>query len=131
MKDIVIDDFQNSVSESLIRHKSIIDIMTKLSEANSRVNRAVAKSVTNCGCIKICAEKQKLTEDASLEDVSTHLSYQVKGKICDNCRDVLENEIGMNLYYLAALCDASDMNLYDIFLKELDKMKTLGKFSLH
>ena len=131
MKDIVIDDFQNSVSESLLRHKSIIDIMTKLSESNARINRALAKSVTNCGCIKICAEKQKFPEGASLSDIDSHLSYQVKGKVCDNCRDVLENEIGTHLYYLAALCDAADINMYDMFLKELDRMKTLGKFSMH
>lgn len=131
MKDIIIDDFQNTVAESLIRHKSIIDIMTKLSESNSRINRAVAKSVTNCGCIKISAKKQKLSAETSFKDAGTHLSYQVDGKLCKNCTDVLEQEIGMNLYYLAALCDAADMNMYDIFLKELDRMKTLGKFSMH
>ena len=58
MKDFICKDFQESVSELLIRHKSILDIMTKLEEAQSRVNRAVAKAVTNCGCIKVNGRKQ-------------------------------------------------------------------------
>ncbi|GIW48863.1 MAG: hypothetical protein KatS3mg079_339 [Caloramator sp.] len=130
MKDIIIDDFQNAVSESLIRHKSILDIMTKLNESQSRINRAIAKSATNCGCIKIDAEKQKLPDDCSLEEASKLLSYQVKGKLCDNCREVLEDEIGTELYYLAALCDALNINLFDVLLKEYKNITTLGKFSM-
>ena len=58
MKDVIFDNFQNSVDESLLRHRSILDIITKLQESQARVNRAVAKSVTNCGCIKVEAKKQ-------------------------------------------------------------------------
>ena len=43
MKDIIFDSFQNDVNESLLRHKSILDILTKYTESSSRVNRAVAK----------------------------------------------------------------------------------------
>ena len=50
-KDLNCDDFQNQVEEVLIRHKSILDIITKLDEYTSRINRAVVKSVTSCGCI--------------------------------------------------------------------------------
>jgi hypothetical protein len=130
MKDIMVDDFQNSVEESLIRHKSIIDIMTKLSESTSRVNRALAKSVTNCGCVKIDAHKQNISDGASFDDISKILNYQIEGKLCDNCIEVLEDEIGSNLYYLAALCNALEINLFDVLLKEYDKIKTLGKFSM-
>lgn len=130
MKDIIIDDFQNAVSESLVRHKSILDIMTKLGESQARINRAIAKSVTNCGCVKIDGEKQKLPEECSLEDAAKILSYQVKGKLCENCREVLEDEIGSELYYLAALCDALDLNLFDILLKEYKNLTTLGKFTM-
>ena len=66
------DKFQEQVSELLIRHKSIIDIMTKLDEYTSRINRAVAKSVTTCGCISIHAEKQNFD-----------------GNILKNCREKL------------------------------------------
>ncbi len=130
MKDIIVDDFQNSVSQSLIRHKSIIDIMTKISESSSRINRALAKSVTNCGCISIDAHKQTIPEDASLDDIGNILSYQVEGELCENCRDVLEEEIGSLLYYVAALTDSVDMNLFDLILKQNEKIQTLGKFTM-
>ena len=130
MKDGIVDDLQNSISESLIRHKSIIDIMTKLSESSSRINRALAKSVTNCGCISISAHKQRIPDDASLEDITDHLSHQIEGQLCGNCREVLEEEIGNNVYYLAALCDALGINLFDVMIKEYNKVETLGKFSM-
>jgi hypothetical protein len=53
MKDIIVDDFQETVNDVLFRHKSIIDVMTKLQESDARLNRAIAKAVTSCGCIKI------------------------------------------------------------------------------
>ena len=127
MKDIIYDDFQNSVNDSLLRHRSILDLITKYSESNARVNRATAKAVTNCGCIQISAEKQQLTENDSIENLNfkSHLS----GNICDNCREIIEREIGNDLFYLTALCNSLDINLYDILLKESDKINTLGKFS--
>lgn len=130
MKDIIFDNFQNDVNESLIRHKSILDIMTKYTESSARVNRAVAKSVTNCGCINISADKQATpSENDSLSDFSSSLENHLNGKLCDNCRDVIEREIGNNLFYLTSLCNSLDLNLYDILLKEQDKINTLGKFT--
>ena len=130
MKDIIFDSFQNDVSESLLRHKSIIDVLTKYSESSSRVNRAVAKAVTNCGCIEINAKKQCLSnEDNSLEDLSECLKTHMDGCLCENCREVIEREIGNNLFYLTSLCNILDINLYDVLLKESDKITTLGKFT--
>jgi hypothetical protein len=130
MKDIMVDDFQTSVEESLIRHKSIIDIMTKLGESSARVNRALAKSVTNCGCVSLSVQKQAIPNDASLDDISNLMTYQTEGKLCDNCVEVLEDEVGTNLYYIAALCNALDISLFDVLIKEHNKVKTLGKFSM-
>lgn len=130
MKDIIFDSFQNDVNESLLRHKSILDILTKYTESSSRVNRAVAKSVTNCGCIEINAKKQCLpTEDNSLEDLSECLKVHMDGNLCENCREVIEREIGNNLFYLTSLCNVLDINLYDVLLKESDRITTLGKFT--
>lgn len=128
MKDIIFDNFQNDVNESLLRHRSILDIMTKLNEANARVNRALAKSVTNCGCIKISAKKQDTFTENS--ESSPSLSTHIEGELCDNCREVIENEIGNNIFYLTSLCNCLDLNLYDILLKEENKIDILGKFSL-
>jgi hypothetical protein len=130
MNDIIVDDFQNSVSDSLIRHRSIIDIMTKFSESSARINRALAKSVTTCGCISVSAHKQKLPDDASLDDISSLLSYQIDGELCDNCKEILEEEIGTDLYYLAALCDSMGISLFDVIIRKYDRVKTLGKFTM-
>ncbi|MBE6052975.1 MAG: DUF1573 domain-containing protein [Clostridium sartagoforme] len=128
MKDIIFDNFQNDVNENLLRHRSILDIMTKLSESNSRVNRAIAKSVTNCGCIKISATKQNDFDNDN--NLSPSFNTHIEGTLCNNCREVIESEIGNNIFYLTSLCNCLDLNLYDIFLKEENKINVLGKFTL-
>lgn len=132
MKDIIFDDFQNCVDDSLIRHKSILDIITKYSESTSKVNRSIAKAVTQCGCINISANKQNIQQDSSdyEENLSDYLTSHLNGKLCDKCHEIIEREIGNNLFYLTALCNHLDINLYDILLKEYNKLITLGKYNL-
>lgn len=107
--------------------------MTKLQESEARINRAVAKSITRCGCIKLNAKKQEIPGEDSeieIENLSQCLQTHVKGKLCDNCRDVIESEIGTNIFYLTSLCNTLGLSLYDILLKEYDKVNTLGKYNL-
>ncbi|MDD6769964.1 DUF1573 domain-containing protein [Inconstantimicrobium porci] len=131
MKDIIFDDFQNSVDDSLLRHRSILDIMSKYTESTARVNRAITKAVTNCGCIKINADKQNLLNDnMSMDELNNCLQSHISGKLCDNCREIIEKEMGNNLFYLTSLCNALGVNLYDILLNEYDKINTLGKFTM-
>lgn len=131
MKDVIFDDFQNAVEESLLRHKSILDIMTKLQESQSRINRALVKCVTNCGCVEINASKQEIVcEYDDIEDLKNDLKTHLNGKLCNNCREVLEREIGNNCFYLSSLCSALDLNMYDILLKQYEEITILGKFSL-
>lgn len=130
MKDLIFDDFQNCVNESLLRHKSILDIITKLEESQGRVNRALVKSVTNCGCIEINGKKQCLPEDYDdIEELTQCLKSHLSGELCHNCKDVIEDEIGNHLFYLTSLCNALDINLYDVMLKEYNKLETLGKYN--
>ncbi|MGL5245631.1 MAG: DUF1573 domain-containing protein [Sarcina sp.] len=130
MKDLIFDDFQNSVNNSLLRHKSILDILSKYQESQARATRAICKSVTNCGCIKINAEKQHLQyEETSLEELNSCLKSHIEESLCENCREVIERELGNNIFYITSLCNCLDLNLYDILLKEYDKINTLGKFS--
>lgn len=131
MKDVIFDDFQNAVNDSLIRHKSILDILTKFQESNGRTNRAVVKSITSCGCINVTAKKQQMPEDndINIESLKDCLQTHIDGKLCDNCREVIEREIGNNLFYLTSLCNILDLNLYDVLIKEYDKINTLGKYT--
>jgi len=131
VKDILCDHFQDSVDNVLLRHKSILDIISKLQQSSAQLNRAVIKSVTSCGCIQIKAYKQDIPKDADYDELKEHMNTHIEGNLCDVCKDKIEDEIGGNLFYLAALCNSLNINLYDIILKEFEQLKTLGKFSLY
>jgi phosphoribosyl-ATP pyrophosphohydrolase len=130
MKDLLCDQFQETVGETLIRHRSVLDVMAKLQETTARTNRAVTKAVTTCGCVKIVAEKQHFPADASLEEARELLTHHVQGKLCEQCQEIVEQEIGHSLFYLAALCNIFDLSLYDILLKEQKRISTLGVFTI-
>lgn len=128
-KNIVCEDFQSQVSQFLVRHKSVLDIMSKMHEYNSRINRAVVKSVTNCGCISINASKQEFSGE-SYCDLANKLDNHIRGKLCPSCKEIIDSEIGNYLFYLASLCNSLDLDLMDILSKESDKNNTLGIYSL-
>ncbi len=129
MKDLLYDHFQDSVGELLIRHKSILDILTKYQESQSRVNRAVVKAVTSCGCIEINSKKQNFDDEVSLQELKNYMDTHLRGNLCSNCREVIEKELGNNLFYIAALCNVLDISMYDVLLKEYEKMHTLGIYN--
>lgn len=124
------NDFQKTVSLHLIRHRSILDVMTKYQDACARVNRALAKSVTTCGCLKIKADKQALPADASLSEMSEYVKSHLEGHLCPNCAEVIEEEIGKSLFFLAAICTLTGTDLHEIIKKENDNLNTLGVYSL-
>ncbi|OPZ94868.1 MAG: hypothetical protein BWY74_00235 [Firmicutes bacterium ADurb.Bin419] len=130
MNDIMVDQFQYTVAELLVRNKSILDQITKFQDSNGRVNRGIIKAVTQCGCVKIHAKKQVMSVDADFDEIRSNMKTHIEGKLCNNCRDIIEKDIGRNLFYLASICNTLDLNLYDIILKELDRIKMLGKYNL-
>lgn len=130
MKDILVDEFQYTVSDLLVRNKSIIDQITKFQDSNARVNRAIVKSVTQCGCVKINATKQDFSFDGDINEIQQAMETHLEGKLCDNCRDTIEKDIGRNLFYLASICNSLDLNLYDVIIKEIERIKMLGKYNL-
>jgi len=130
MKDLLYDNFQDSVGELLVRHKSILDVLTKYQESQSRVNRAVVKAVTSCGCIEINSKKQNYDNEVTLHELKNYMDTHLKGSLCSNCRDIIEKELGNNLFYIAALCNVIDISMYDVLLKEYEKMHTLGIYNL-
>ena len=130
MKDMLVAEFQYTVQELLFRNKSIIDSITKFQDANARVNRSIVKAVTQCGCIRIDAKKQEMPEDGDFEEIRNAMDTHVIGKLCDSCRDQIENELGKNLYYMASICNTLDLNLYDIIIKEQERVKMLGQYNL-
>jgi hypothetical protein len=130
MKDLICTEFQSSVEKCLWRHRSILDVLSKLQEASARTNRAVAKSVTCCGCIEIDALKQRIPADATLSEADNFLSTHLKGNLCDQCREQVEEEIGSLLFYVAGLCNLLDISMYDVLVQEQKKLYSLGPFTL-
>jgi len=127
--DNVCNNLQKTVSDVLVRHKSILDIVTKLEESNSRVNRAIVKSATSCGCISINASKQDYSKGSLIEAKKTMKSH-IEGNLCENCKEKIEEEIGNHIFYIASLCNTFDLDLSKIISSEIDKLKTLGIYSL-
>jgi hypothetical protein len=130
VKDLLCDGFQDAVDHCLVRHRSIVDVLTKVSESTARVGRGVAKAVTNCGCISIQARKQTFPADVPLAEMAQRVPTHVDGHLCDQCRETVEMDIGRTLFYLAALCNLLDLNLYDAILKENGRLGALGVFNI-
>lgn len=131
MKDLLCDQFQNKVDEVLVRHASILDIITKLSQTSATVNRAVVKSITNCGCVSIDSDNIQPPSEMEYSEMKTYTKTHVTGELCPICKEKIEQELGNNLFYLAALCNQLDINLYDAMVKEYNKLSTLGKYTLY
>jgi hypothetical protein len=131
MKDLICDEFQNTVGDLLIRHHSVVDVLTKLSESTCRVNRAVIKSVTDCGCVSIQASKIELPDHLeTVAELKACLDSHLRGELCQHCDEVIIGELGKLLFYTAALCNLLDINLYDVFIKENKKSQALGYFNM-
>ncbi|GAB6106947.1 nucleoside triphosphate pyrophosphohydrolase family protein [Fusibacter bizertensis] len=131
MKDVIYDEFQNKVDEVLIRHANLLDILSKMGDAASRTNRAVVKSITNCGCVELNVAKVEIPENLSYEALKVFKSEHLQGKPCPACREKIEEELGKLEFYIAALCNTLDINLYDVILKEYKNISTLGRYSLY
>lgn len=124
MKKTLTEEFQSTVEELHIWNKSILDIMTKLQISSAKVNRTAAKAVTSCGCIEIDGRKNTVTFEKKAG------GSQISGVLCEECRAGLEKEIGENFYYLVSLCNSLNLSMDKIILKELERVRALGKYNL-
>ncbi len=128
--DTTCSNFQTIVQENLVRHYSILDLVSKFQESNARVNRAIFRAVTDCGCIEIRSTKQTLPSDCSFAEIKQYLKSHVEGNLCENCREIVEAEMGQNIFYLTGICNALGLNLEEVIAKEGKRVETLGMFHL-
>ena len=115
--------FQDEVSGLIVRNRNILDILTKCQNSCGKICRSTVKSATGCGCLKIIGEK-------NLSVFSANANSGTEGKLCSDCKDIIENEIGEMLFYIAGLCNALGLNMKDIMKKEIKNVEVLGKYSL-
>lgn len=127
-----LDSFQLFINDILIRNKSILDQTTKLQDACTHLCRNISKSATTCGCISINAHKQpySITEELSIDDLKTLMETHIDGKLCPNCEELIQKEMGRLLFYLAAIANTFDLSLSEILANEKKHTELLGKFSL-
>ncbi len=130
MDDSCCDKFQDTVSTLLVRHRSILDVLSKFQETNARVNRSIVKAVTSCGCLRIRADKQDFPADILFEDITKYMDDHLEGELCSSCREIIESELGRNIFYFTAICDLLGFSLADILESEGERLSALGRFTL-
>ena len=119
LNDIMAEDFQIVVEEYVDRNKNLLDTMSKYQTAAGRLNRAITKAATQCGCISLSGKKRE-------GQAKTNVSV----KLCKNCREAIEKEMGDVLFYHAAMCNALGLSIYDVMLKEKQTLFALGDYTL-
>lgn len=117
------ESFQNEVSGLIVRNRNILDILTKCQNSCGKICRSTVKTATGCGCLKITGEK-------SFPVFTDNGDSGTEGKLCSECKDIIENEIGEMLFYIAGLCNALGLSMKDIMKKEIRNVEVLGKYSL-
>ena len=130
MQDKDLKDFQETVDKYLIRHRSILDVMTKYQEASARVNRALAKAVTECGCVSVAAAHQQVPEDIAYSEIRQYMQSHLHGTLCPHCQEIIAKELGHALFYSAALCSLTGLSLETVMQRENKAVSTLGYYYL-
>ena len=123
-----IESFQKDVGNLIARNRNLLDILTKCQISCGKFCRSTVKSATGCGCIKITGEKSSLCFSHESRKKS---EASVEGKLCPDCKNIIENEIGESMFYIASLCNALGISLNTILENEIKQVKALGKYSLH
>lgn len=130
MPNLTCGGFQEIVAGHLVRHRSVLDVLSKLQESGARVNRAVAKAVTACGCLEISASRQRIPADADFAQMKEFMQTHLKGALCESCREIIETELGQTLFYLTALCSLLGLQIDEILHKEEERISALGPYNL-
>ncbi|WP_040953152.1 hypothetical protein [Gorillibacterium massiliense] len=130
MNSLSLKQFQDQVSELLLRHRSLLDVLSKYTQSGAAVQRSVAKGITECGCIQVHAGKQHYSTEMTIEDAKKLLDTHMAGELCENCTEIISAEIGRNLFYTASLCNLLGINLETVLEQESKRCSTLGFFNM-
>ena len=99
LKNTVLDEFQYTSNDFLIRNRSILDSMTKMNDSCARISRTLVKAATHCGCISIRGEKQQAPGVSGMDEMKHHIKSHIKeGNYVKTAVDSLERDIGRNLF---------------------------------
>ncbi|MCD1261924.1 DUF1573 domain-containing protein [Paenibacillus athensensis] len=130
MDSLTLKHFQDQVSELLLRHRSLLDVVSKFQQTNAAANRSVIKSITECGCIEVHAAKQEYHPEMTLEEAKDVRGTHVAGELCEHCMEAVSAELGRNLFYMSALSNLLKVDLDEVLQNESKKCSTLGLFNM-
>jgi len=122
--------FQDQVADLLLRHRSLLDVLSKVQQSSAAVGRSVTKSATECGCIEVNATKQPYMPEMSLDQAKQQLATHMSGHLCEQCIDVVSAELGRHIFYISALSNLLDIDLERVVENESKKCATLGLFNM-
>ncbi len=125
-----IESFQDHITKYLLRHSSILDTTSKYQETNARVNRAIMKAVTECGCVEVHATKQHYATESTIDEMKEAMETHLSGKLCDHCEEIVMSEIGKNIFYLLSMMNQLHIEVEEVIKKENQKLTTLGIFNM-
>lgn len=121
--DNSIEKLTTAIKRYYRRNKSLPDTLSKLSVSTDKTVRSAVKAATHCGCIEFFAKKQTPL-------LNRETSSHIKGKLCNVCRDEIEQDIGQTFFYLFSLCDAFGFDPEKIIENQAEQVEILGKFNL-
>ena len=118
-----ITELTDTIDKYYKRNRSLVDTMSKAQLSTEKTMRAITKAATHCGCIEFCAKKQPAELDANV-------SVLASGRLCDDCFDEIEKELGQSMFYLISLAVLLGYDPIEIIRRENQNIKMLGKFNL-
>lgn len=65
-----------------------------------------------------------------IEEAQHKLGTHVQGHLCENCKEIVSDQLGKNMFYISALCNLLDIKLEDVVERESKKCSTLGFFNM-
>lgn len=132
LNNTITEEFQCTVRENDFFNKNILEQLAKLQEVSAKLNKTIIRACTHCGCIEINANNKLYSydDDINFDMIKLLDPHHISGDLCEDCKDLIEKNIGSCLYYLACISNSFDLNLNEVLLKEMNKINILGKFNI-
>jgi len=130
VKETDLATLQHLVSQFLIRHRSILDVQSKLNEATARISRALAYAVVTCGCVQIHAERQCFPATLGWETAVAFSPPTWRGNRASAVGSIWRARSAAPSSTWPPLCHISGLNLDAILRKERDRVSALGVYHL-
>lgn len=118
-----LEHLQRAIEKYYHRNKGVLDTLSKLQISVAKTQRCVVKTATQCGCTELYIKKQP-------PDIMGEAESMLTGKICDGCRERLEQCLGDVLFYFMSLALLTETDVNQLVENQVKQLELLGKFNL-